>query len=687
MKCLLFFLVAFAFRPFGADVAVASEVAVPAAGVPFNGKTTYAQAAVPEAFDWDRFTVSAWAKFKRTDRPQVLVNRGRPGSLFTLYLYEGRIRMLVEYDSPRYTHANTEAPEPETWVHYLGVYDGKTISLFVNGQQAATQEASGRILRAADPLMIGAGSPGVRVLDGEIEDVRVWSRALDAAEAATVARNGAVADGLVARWIKDSLDGEAWSSTAPVPLAARYLANPKIEVPADTKLPPWRRTYTSIAEVENRKLDGYRGIWYYNQRQDDEYVYKYSGGLGTYSCKHRPFAVYRPEVNKTFFCYGGADDEGTTLLHMVSYFDHATGTVPRPTLLVDKRTTDAHDNPVIARAAVGCVYIFPSPPGRGRPSYMWRRKRPYDIDEFERILTTNFSYTQPFHLPGKGFVFPQTIYLGGRAIYFQTSPDGREWTEPRLLFLIAQGHYQISEPWGTNKLGSAFNYHPPVTGLNWRTNLYYMETSDLGQTWTNAAGAPLDIPLTEPDNPARVEEYESKGRLVYMKDITFDADGHPVILYLTSGGWQSGPMNDPRIWQTARWTGDKWDIQGTIRSDNNYDFGSLYIEPDGTWRLIAPTETGPQPFNPGGEVALWTSSDRGATWTRVRQLTRDSEYNHTYVRRPVNAHPDFYAIWADGHARQKSDSRLYFTDRDGTHVWRLPTRMEGDTAKPEVAYP
>jgi hypothetical protein len=39
---------------------------------------------------------------------------------------------------------------------------------------------------------------------------------------------------------------------------------------------------------------------------------------------------------------------------------------------------------------------------------------------------------------------------------------------------------------------------------------------------------------------------------------------------------------------------------------------------------------------------------------------------------------------ADGNARKKSESRLYFTDRDGTHVWRLPTTMTGDTAKPEI---
>ena len=32
-------------------------------------------------------------------------------------------------------------------------------------------------------------------------------------------------------------------------------------------------------------------------------------------------------------------------LHMVSYYDHASGTVPRPRILLNKHTDDAHDNP------------------------------------------------------------------------------------------------------------------------------------------------------------------------------------------------------------------------------------------------------------------------------------------------------------------------------------------------------
>jgi hypothetical protein len=112
------------------------------------------------------------------------------------------------------------------------------------------------------------------------------------------------------------------------------------------------------AELILEKANGFKGIWYMNQPSNDEYVYKYSGGLGTYPANHRPFAIYSEEVNKTFFCFGGTDDSNSTLLHNVSYFDHNTGKVANPTILLDKRTTDAHDNPVISIDDKGYIWIF-----------------------------------------------------------------------------------------------------------------------------------------------------------------------------------------------------------------------------------------------------------------------------------------------------------------------------------------
>ena len=435
--------------------------------------------------------------------------------------------------------------------------------------------------------------------------------------------------------------------------------------------------------VMNRTVDGYRGIWYSNQATGDEYVYKYSGGLGTYCAKHIPMAIYAPEANRTFFVYGGAATDGTTLLEMIGCYDHETGAVSRPVCLVDKGTTDAHDNPVLSIDDAGRLWVFASSHGTARPSYILRSRRPYEIAEFELVRETNFSYPQPWHIAGRGFLFLHTVYKGGRALHWSTSPDGATLTEPSLLSLIEEGHYQVSWPCG-GRVGTAFNVHPKGLGLNHRTNLYYVETEDMGATWRCVDGTPIAPPLRsrEDARPALVHDYEGEGLKVYMKDIAYDEEGRPAVLHVVGRGWEPGPAKGPREWRIAHWTGDAWRIATVTASDNNYDTGSLHIEADGTWRVIGPTETGPQPYNPGGEVAVWTSRDGGTTWARTRQVTSGSALNHTYVRKPVNAHPDFYAYWADGHGRQRSESRLYFCNRDGDRVFRLPVAMGAEWEVP-----
>ena len=466
-----------------------------------------------------------------------------------------------------------------------------------------------------------------------------------------------------------------------------------LALPSLAAVPPTPKLDSVTLSVD----DGYRGIWYFNQPTKDEYKYKYSGGFATYPQQHAPIAIYCPEVDKTFFVYGGtiarSGKDKQELLHMVSYYDHKTGQVPRPRILLNKHTIDAHDNPTLQVDDRGYLWIFSSSHGTGRPSYIHRSTRPWSIDEFERIMVTNFSYTQPWYVPGEGFLFLHTRYGGGkslginatRCLFSMDSADGVKWSEPRMLAGIVEGDYQIS--WRSGKrVVTAFDFHPRPLGLNGRANIYYLETDDLGHAWHNVRGEPVKLPLSQTNNPALAYDSRAAGLLAYLKDVNFDRDGRPVILVLTSKGFEPGPENGPRQWQTMRWTGQEWVRRPFTTSGNNYDHGSLYIEPDGTWRVIAPTDPGPQPYNPGGEMVLWTSKDEGQTWQKMKQLTHESPRNHTYARRPLNAHPDFYAFWADGNARQPSESFLYFTNQRGDHVWRLPATMRSSFAKPEVAW-
>ena len=323
-----------------------------------------------------------------------------------------------------------------------------------------------------------------------------------------------------------------------------------------------------------------------------------------------------------------------------------------------------------------------------------------DIDRFARINSTklengenvpitNFSYMQPWFIPEKGFIAFFTRYklLTDRTPCFMTSTDGISWSAWQGIAAIELGHYQVSGVF-KNKAGTAFNFHPKVKGkkmhgLNWRTNLYYIETSDMGKKWQTASGENVVLPITEINNPSLVFDYQSEDLLAYLKDIRFDQAGNPVILFITSKGYASGPQNNPRTWRTAYWKGDRWELNEAMMSDNNYDMGPLFIEDDGKWCIIAPTETGPQPFNTGGEMAMWISKDNGKSWYMKKQLTNASVYNHTYARQPLNAHPDFYAFWADGHGREPSESSLYFCDKKG-NVFQLPRKMNEDFVKPEL---
>lgn len=447
----------------------------------------------------------------------------------------------------------------------------------------------------------------------------------------------------------------------------------------------------AAAVAPGSKDDGYRGIWYFNQPSGDEYKYKYSGGFATYPQQHAPIAIYSEKANKTFFCYGGTTKgKHDELVHMVAYYDHATGRMPRPTLLLNKETSDAHDNPVMSIDDDGHIWIFSSAHGTSRPAYIHKSRKPHSVDEFERIATTNFSYPQPWHLPGKGFLFLHTRYqsLGqgigsGRALHWMTSKDGRTWNEPQKLAFALRGHYQVSWP-GKDRVGTIFNVHPPPLGLNERTNLYYVETRDLGRTWQTVDGKKIETPIEAERHPALVRDYYQEKLLVYIKDVQYDEDGHPVLVYLTSKGYESGPKNGPRWFMLARWTGTEWSFHRIAGTDHNYDHGVIYLEQPDRWRFIAATGKGPQPWGTGGEIEMWISTDRGGSWTKSRELTRNSRYNHTYPRRPLNAHPDFYAIWADGDAFGPSESSLYFTNRDGDKVRRLPVVMKTDMAAPEL---
>jgi hypothetical protein len=446
-------------------------------------------------------------------------------------------------------------------------------------------------------------------------------------------------------------------------------------------------SYISKSQLlNNTKFDGYRGIWF-ELNQKYEYGDKYSGALGTYTAKHVPLAIYSPEADKTFFVYGGtkAEDE-RYLLCMIGEFDHNTGMVSKPTVVYDKLgVDDPHDNPSIMLDDEGFILVFVSGRGQRRPGFKFKSVKPHSIEKFEMISEEEMTYPQPWNTD-LGYLHLFTKYTGVRQLYFESSLDGLNWTEDRLLAAIPEregersGHYQTSASFDGKKVGTFFNRHPDGN-VDKRTDIYYMETSDLGETWTDVQGIPLEIPLLELENPARVIDYRSQGKNVYLKDMGFDSDGNPAFLYVRSNGHEPGPVSAPYEWCITGWNGKEWHTSVITESDHNYDMGSFYIS-ESDWKIVAPTVPAPQKWGVGGELEVWQSKDRGKSWTKQKTLTKNSRFNHAYVRRPVNYKPPFCFFWSDGHPHEFSKSQLYFGDFKG-NIWRLPYEMKSDFEKPE----
>jgi hypothetical protein len=185
---------------------------------------------------------------------------------------------------------------------------------------------------------------------------------------------------------------------------------------------------------------GFRGIWF-SLNAPLEYGWRYSGGLGTYTANHVPMAHYVPAVNRTYLTWGGTTAANERrLLILVSYFDHNTGLVARPVVVMNKwadqgGVNDPHDNASMSIDEEGYIWIFVSGRGSTRLGRVYRSKVPYGIQDWERLQEWEFTYPQPWWFEGKGFLFTYTRYSGGnptaRELFWRTSRNGTSHGAPR----------------------------------------------------------------------------------------------------------------------------------------------------------------------------------------------------------------------------------------------------------------
>lgn len=147
--------------------------------VAFDGTDDYVSiAAAPAIQPVTAITLCQWIKTSGTGSVS-LEKSNNPGSDDSYQFYvPSTVRLTVAGASVSSATAVTD----NRWHHLCGTYNGSTMAIYIDGNQEASASLTGNITYSSQPLWIGQNNPASRQVNGSIDDTRIYSRALSAAE-------------------------------------------------------------------------------------------------------------------------------------------------------------------------------------------------------------------------------------------------------------------------------------------------------------------------------------------------------------------------------------------------------------------------------------------------------------------------------------------------------------------------
>ncbi|MCO7274152.1 LamG-like jellyroll fold domain-containing protein [Cellulosimicrobium cellulans] len=159
----------------------------------FDGST--GRVTVPDAASLDlagTMTVAAWVRPERV-ATQHVVKKARSYEVDGYELSVAstgrpffRVNQASSGDAFRVNATSVPVADGSTWTHLVGTFDGARLRLFVNGVEQGSVAGPAAVGTNALPLAIGDQSGGGYPFQGAVDGVRLYDRALSAAEVAAL---------------------------------------------------------------------------------------------------------------------------------------------------------------------------------------------------------------------------------------------------------------------------------------------------------------------------------------------------------------------------------------------------------------------------------------------------------------------------------------------------------------------
>ncbi len=331
------------------------------------------------------------------------------------------------------------------------------------------------------------------------------------------------------------------------------------------------------------------------------------------------------------------------------------GKVPDPT---DPDQVDNHGRPALIVDGKGAIHVVfgghggswrlgnntLGTSGSGKQTHMVTA-RPEDITDWRLLdnISPFGTYSQFVKMDdGDIYLFYRHGSHRSDWVYQKSTDDARTFDPPVsvLKHKARQEDRNLHDAWyawfGKGKgdtVAACYVYHPcRVRGhTKDRHNGYYMQMDCADDSWRNARGRALEVPVTKEVADRDTLVCDTGRRRSKRGTCGMDETGRPHVTFE-----QGGTL------RYYRWQGDRWQEPVAVAPEAGVTDADLLIDSPKVVRILLTRSVGGR-----GEVGWWKTTDGGLTWTKTRRLISAPRTRFLIGALVRNAHTDACVVAAE----------------------------------------
>ncbi len=174
----------------------------------FDGIDDYVNVSASDSLqNLSQVSIAGWVNVHDLSFKQRLVAHWTSGDslgqsfIMSVNYDDETLGFAVNTEGSGVVQANTSSISANNWYHVTGVYDGAEVSIFLNGKKIESIAATGNIVNRTGDLYIGQGGSNSfpnNLLDGLLDEVKIYNRALSPSEISELANS--LKEGLYAHY-------------------------------------------------------------------------------------------------------------------------------------------------------------------------------------------------------------------------------------------------------------------------------------------------------------------------------------------------------------------------------------------------------------------------------------------------------------------------------------------------------